>query len=460
MGFASREQQAVTSSWNAYVGLNLNLDSNVSQNDYIRLIAGPAYKKTTADAGGRESDGWRRQHDDLVKRYDALRKERGEDICLSLRDQKNAMRGIACRWTADMNTAKACGIHLGAVMVASEEGAEKENRFLVNSPFMQDYMMKCLGLEKILLSQIHQVLCISEKRSEDVVIPLQRDKVWPSCTQLLKYMVQGAGILVGEHFQFKYLLHTLLLAHGLQFINWPDQLGVESFTKTRYLEISTINWIQLHEACVTKEDGLKLVKVDIMGPHCDALILSRSGAVLFSKADVKGKGKDKGKGKSQEVSWVCDEVSSQVDQGSPHAHPHSRRHSKHFKSVAIVGDGDDTIDDDASSMLGATSATSTTAPSMTGLGYNPSILEGLGALLVDALQQPWVLMANNEAGPSTHPYAGSKPSSGLEMWSMTDAEFQSLLNASAHGSVAPLDGSAFLDPSAFSDDSSPFLPFP
>src|SRR5258708_6162870 len=35
----------------------------------------------------------------------------------SQRDKKNAMRGIACRWTADMNTAKACGIHLGAVMV-------------------------------------------------------------------------------------------------------------------------------------------------------------------------------------------------------------------------------------------------------------------------------------------------------------------------------------------------------
>src|SRR5258708_25335028 len=80
-------------------------------------------------------------------------------------------------------------------------------------------------------------------------------------------MVQGAGILVGEHFQFKYLLHTLLLAHGLQFINWPDQLGVESFMETHYLEISTTNWIQLHEACVVKEDGLKLVKVDIMGPH-------------------------------------------------------------------------------------------------------------------------------------------------------------------------------------------------
>ena len=62
--------------------------------------------------------------------------------------------------------------------------------------------------------------------------------------------------------------------------------------ETHYLEISTINWIQLYEACVMKEDGLKLVKVDIMGPHCDALILS-SGAVLFSKADVKGKGKGK-----------------------------------------------------------------------------------------------------------------------------------------------------------------------
>jgi len=234
--------------------------------------------------------------------------------------------------------------------------------------------------------------------------------------------------------------------------------------ETHYLEISTINWIQLYEACITKEDGLKLVKVDIMGPHCDMLILSRSGAVLFSKADVKGKGKgkgkDKGKDKSQEVSWVHDETSSQADQGSPHAHPHSHHHSKHFKSVAIVGDGDDTIDDDASSMLGATSATSMTAPSMTGLGYNPSILEGLGALLVDALQQPQVSMANNEAGPSTHPYAGLNPTSGLEMWSMTDTEFQSLLNVSAHGSVAPLDGSAFLDPSAFSDDSSPFLPFP
>src|SRR5258708_1092159 len=409
-----------------------------------------------ADAGGRDSDGWRRQHDDLVKWYDALRKERGEDICLSLWDQKNAMRGIAHQWTADMNTAKACGIHLGAVMVASEEGAEKENQFLVNSPFMQDYMTKHLGLEKILLSQIHQVLCISEKRSEDVVIPLQRDKVWPRCTQLLKDMVQGAGILVGECFQFKYLLHTLLLAHGLQFINWPDQLGVESFTETCYLEIYTINWIQIYKACITKEDGLKLVKVDIMGPHCDALILSRSGAVLFSKANVKGKGK----GKSREVSWAHDEASSRADRGSPHAHPHSCCHSKHFKSVAILGDGNDTIDDDASSMLGATSATSMTAPSMTGLGYNPSIPEGLGALLVDALQQSWVSMANNEAGPSTHPYAGLNPSSGLEMWSMTDTELQSLLNVSAHGSMAPLDGSAFLDPSAFSDNSSPFLPFP
>src|SRR6266481_5242546 len=125
------------------------------------------------DAGGRDSDGWRRQHDDLVKQYDALRKERDEDIRLSLWDQKNAMRGIAHQWMADMNTAKACGIHLGVVMVASEEGAEKENQFLVNSPFMQDYIMKCLGSEKILLSQIHQALCISEKRFEDVVIPLQ-----------------------------------------------------------------------------------------------------------------------------------------------------------------------------------------------------------------------------------------------------------------------------------------------
>src|SRR5258708_19502823 len=177
-------------------------------------------------------------------------------------------------------------------------------------------------------------------------------------------MVQGAGILVGEHFQFKYLLHTLLLAHGLQFINWPDQLGVESFTETCYLEISTTNWIQLHKACVMKEDELKLVKVDIMGPHCDALILSRSGAVLFSKADVKGKGKGKGKGKDkgkdkgQEVSWAHDETSSQADQGSPHAHPHSHCHSKHFKSVAIVEDGDDTIDDHPSSISSATSPTS------------------------------------------------------------------------------------------------------
>src|SRR5258708_35099657 len=95
---------------------------------------------------------------------------------------------------ADMNTAKACGIHLGAVMVASEEGAKKENRFLVNSPFMQDYLMQHLGLEKILLSQIHQPLCISEKRSKDVVIPLQQDEEWPRGTQLLTDMEQGALI--------------------------------------------------------------------------------------------------------------------------------------------------------------------------------------------------------------------------------------------------------------------------
>ncbi len=65
----------VTSSWNAYVGLNLNPDSNVSQNDYIKSTVGLAYKKMIADAGGRDSDGWRRQHDNLVKQYDALRKE-------------------------------------------------------------------------------------------------------------------------------------------------------------------------------------------------------------------------------------------------------------------------------------------------------------------------------------------------------------------------------------------------
>src|SRR5258707_6654062 len=112
MGFASREQWAVISSWNAYVGLNLNMDSNVSQKDYIRLIAGLAYKKMIADAGGRDSDGWRRQHDDLVKQYDALRKEQGKDIHLSLQDQKDAMKGITCSSIADMNTAKACGIPL------------------------------------------------------------------------------------------------------------------------------------------------------------------------------------------------------------------------------------------------------------------------------------------------------------------------------------------------------------
>src|SRR5258708_16855613 len=101
MGFASQERWVVTSSWNAYVGLNLNPDSNVSQNDYIRLIVGPAYKKMIADAGGRDSDGWRRQHDDPVKWYDALRNERVQDIHLSLCDQKSAMRGSACLRTAD-----------------------------------------------------------------------------------------------------------------------------------------------------------------------------------------------------------------------------------------------------------------------------------------------------------------------------------------------------------------------
>ena len=63
------------SSWNAYVGLNQNPDPNVSQNDYIRLTVGPAYKKMITDAGGRDSDGWKRQHDGLIKQYEALIKE-------------------------------------------------------------------------------------------------------------------------------------------------------------------------------------------------------------------------------------------------------------------------------------------------------------------------------------------------------------------------------------------------
>src|SRR5258707_14346110 len=106
MGFASQEQWVVTSSWNAYVGLNLNLDSNVSHNDYIRLIAGLVYKKMITDAGDRDSDGWIRQHVDLVNQYDGLRKEQGEDICLLLQEKKNAIRGSNHSSTADMNTTK------------------------------------------------------------------------------------------------------------------------------------------------------------------------------------------------------------------------------------------------------------------------------------------------------------------------------------------------------------------
>src|SRR5258707_13667575 len=113
-----------------------------------------------------------------------------------------------------MNTAKACGIHLGAVMVASEEGAEKENRFLVNSPFMQDYMMKCLGLEKILLSQIHQGLGISERGLEEVVIPLKGDKKGQGCTKLLKDMLQGLGTRVGEHSRLNNPLKPCCLLMG------------------------------------------------------------------------------------------------------------------------------------------------------------------------------------------------------------------------------------------------------
>src|SRR5258708_29735056 len=150
--------------------------------------------------------------------------------------------------------------------------------------------------------------------------------------------------------------------HQLAQSTWGGVFHRDMLPRNLYYQLDTAIRSLHHE-----RRWLKLVKVDIMGPHCDVLILL-SGAVLFSKANVKGKGK----GKSREVSWACDEASSQADRGSPHAHTHSCCHSKHFKLAAIVGDGDDTIDDDASSMLGATSATSMTAPSMTGLGYNPS----------------------------------------------------------------------------------------
>ncbi len=59
-----------------------------------------------------------------------------------------------------------------------------------------------------------------------------------------------------------------------------------------YIDMCTTNWILLYEACITKEGGLKLVKVDTMGSHCDMLILL-SGAVLFPRLILRARARVK-----------------------------------------------------------------------------------------------------------------------------------------------------------------------
>jgi hypothetical protein len=244
-----------TTSWSAYVSLHPNPDSSVSQNDYVKMTAGPAYRKMVHDAGGKDSDEWKLLSKDLIKRFEAVRGVQSKKISTDTRNQAGLMTTIAHRWEKDLDHAKSCGVHVAVIMVASDDGAAKANKFLVNSDFMKGHITQRLGTEKVFLPQIHQQLSISENKAKDTAQPLGRDYLRSRCTVRLKEMGRDVGMHIGDRFPWKRFFGSMLLSSDIQLVNWPDYLSFVSFTEASSKQIPTTDWQHLHDACFTEGEG-------------------------------------------------------------------------------------------------------------------------------------------------------------------------------------------------------------
>ena len=69
LAFVTCEWHVSGNSWNAYLDLNPNTNSNLKHVDYIHTVAKPGYKALIAECGGKDSKGWKAKAQVLVTEH-------------------------------------------------------------------------------------------------------------------------------------------------------------------------------------------------------------------------------------------------------------------------------------------------------------------------------------------------------------------------------------------------------
>src|SRR5260370_42273522 len=122
-------------SWNAYLNLNPNTDSNLKHADYIHTVAKPGYEALIAECGGKDSEGWKAKAQGLVTEH--RDKKSREDLSLqsNASGQGYLMNQLSNCWTEDLNVAHHSGVHVAIIMVSSlpNPAASWSNKFICNS---------------------------------------------------------------------------------------------------------------------------------------------------------------------------------------------------------------------------------------------------------------------------------------------------------------------------------------
>src|SRR5260370_18531805 len=147
LAFTTCERCMKGNSWCSYLALNPNQDLDMPQLDYIKNIAGPAYRKMMEEEGGKDSLAWTKKKEELIRQHKEMKVKQVELSHTKKMDKSNSMKLLLnqCRWDKDMNTAKICGVHIVVIMVSGDPSMAGKNRFLFNSDFAKSYIVKCLG---------------------------------------------------------------------------------------------------------------------------------------------------------------------------------------------------------------------------------------------------------------------------------------------------------------------------
>src|SRR5260370_4025728 len=161
LAFVTHERRISGNSWNTYLDLNPNTDSNLKHVDYICTVVKPGYKALIAECGGKDGEGWKAKAQGLVNEH--RDKKFREDLSLKsdASGQGHLMNRLSNHWTEDLNADHRSGVHVAITMVSSlpDPVASQSNKFICNSNSLHNLLKSKLGSEPIFLPQLHQDLC-------------------------------------------------------------------------------------------------------------------------------------------------------------------------------------------------------------------------------------------------------------------------------------------------------------